>query len=111
MTSAEFDRFSAGGSRKYSLLVFFNAKKLKEAKALKLEEHLDKFKHLAKATRSAAKKNPDSSANEVFFVEVDMEGSRDLFQKFGVTNLPWITHIGKREGRQYAYSHSTAYHL
>lgn len=103
MSTEEFDRFSSAGTRAYSLLVFFNAANLKEAKNLKLKENLDRFKHLAKVTRGVAVKDSSHAANTVFFVEIDMAQSRDLFARFGVNNLPWITHIGKREGRQYAH--------
>lgn len=105
-SSEEFERFSSGGTRPYSLLIFFNAPKLKEAKALKLKEHLDKFTHLAKIVKKKASKEPSHAANSVFFVEIDMEHSRDVFARFGINNLPWIVHIGKKESRQYAATHS-----
>eukprot|EP00892_Ulva_mutabilis_P004234 jgi/Ulvmu1/2182/UM013_0027.1 len=100
MDSQELDRFTAGGSRPYALMVFWNAPKIKEAKNIKLQEQLERFKFIAKTARNAAKKDPAHSANSVFFVEIDMEQSRDMFQRFGVTNLPWVTHVGKDMGRQ-----------
>lgn len=103
MSTEKFDRFSSAGTRAYSLLVFFNAANLKEAKSLKLKENLDKFKSLAKVVRGVAVKDPSHAANNVFFVEIEMAQSRDLFARFGVNNLPWITHVGKKEGRQCAH--------
>lgn len=110
LSASELDRFTAGGSRPYALMVFWNAPKIKEAKNIKLKEQLDKFKHVAKVAKNAATKDPAHAANTLFFVEVDMEESREMFMRFGVTNLPWVTHVGKDMGRQYASNPSSAHH-
>lgn len=103
MTSAEIDRFTAGDSRPYDLVVFFNAPKIKEAKSIKLKEIFEKFKHIAKIARTAANKDAGHAASTVFFVELDMEVSRDTFMRFGVSNLPWVTHVGKDMRRECAF--------
>jgi OST3 / OST6 family, transporter family len=91
MTNSDFARYSMGG-RGYSLMVFCNARKIPEARALKLDERLKNLAVLAKRVRASGN-GPFSASRRVFFVELDMSINRDLFMALGVQTLPWAVHV------------------
>jgi OST3 / OST6 family, transporter family len=94
MDTDDFLKFAGGQSRPYSLIVFCNAVTIREAKSLKLHEYLKNLAVVAKQARShAQKQGPNDPANKLFFVEIDMANSRDIFMALGVQNLPWALHI------------------
>lgn len=94
MGNDDFLKYAGGKYRPYSLVVFCNAVTIKEAKGLKLSDYLKNIGVVAKQTRAHVRKHgPEDPASKLFFIEIDMADTRDIFQALGVQNLPWVVHV------------------
>lgn len=94
MGSDVFMKYAAGNYRPYSLFVFCDAAAIPEAKSLKLHQYVKNMAVVSKHVAAHARKQgPDDPASKIFFVQIDMAHSRDIFMALGVQNLPWALHI------------------
>lgn len=94
MGSENFVKYAGGKSRPYSLIVFCNAVTVREAKSLQLNEYKKNLVAVAKQTQlHARKQGPEDPSSKIFFIDIDMAESRDIFMALGVQNLPWALHI------------------
>eukprot|EP00878_Enallax_costatus_P013988 GHUV01014628.1.p1 GENE.GHUV01014628.1~~GHUV01014628.1.p1 ORF type:complete len:325 (+),score=65.92 GHUV01014628.1:255-1229(+) len=96
-SNQDFEEFAVGKGRDYHLVFFLNANYLAGNAKMNLPKLKQEFGLAAKAFR----RGPD--ANKVFFVELVYERSKDVFQRLGVTQLPYIFNWGPdataKEGR------------
>lgn len=89
MNNKLFDKFAAGNPRPYSLVIFFTADKMKQDNTnLKLGELRDNFGLMVRHYRSTF---PDS--DRIFFCEVELADSKEVFHRMDVNTLPWVAHI------------------
>lgn len=94
MGNEEFMKYAGGKYRPYALIVFCNAAGVSEVKTLKLPQYVKNMGVVARQTQAHARKQgPDDPASKIFFVNIDMSQSRDIFMALGVQNLPWAVHI------------------
>ncbi|KAF6261066.1 hypothetical protein COO60DRAFT_821537 [Scenedesmus sp. NREL 46B-D3] len=93
----DFEEFAAAKGRDYHLMFFLNAHYM----AKNADMNLPKLRQEYALAAQAFKRGPHP--NEAFFIELVYERSKDVFQRLGVQQLPFVFHWGPdavvREGR------------
>lgn len=91
LSTAAFDRFTAGKSRSYSLFLIGDARQFRRQGRLKLEDLLKSFAAVARAFRAAHA--GERTERKAFFATVVFEDAREVFNRLGVKGLPYLSHI------------------
>lgn len=101
----DFDHFAGGSSRDYHLVFFLNAVYLQSNLNMNLAGLRNEFALMSKAF----KQGPE--ADNVFFIELNYENSKELYKRLNVKSLPFIFHWGPessaKEGRSIKLSKSS----